>query len=97
MISRERRIQTLAQVFRILGDPSRLRIVMTLGEGERNVTQLSRKLRMSQPTVSRHLSILKMSSLAEARRCGKEIHYSLPHRTRRALKSMIDRGAVLGK
>ena len=97
MISRERRIQTLAQVFRILGDPSRLRIVMTLGEGERNVTQLSRKLRMSQPTVSRHLSILKMSSLAEARRCGKEIHYPLPHQARRTLKSMIDRGSVLAK
>ena len=84
-------------MFRILGDPSRLRIIMTLGEGERNVTQLCEKLRMSQPTVSRHLSILKMSSMAEARRCGKEIHYSLPNRTRRTLKSLIDRGVGLIK
>ncbi len=97
MAGRKQQIQTLAQMFRILGDPSRLQIVMTLGEGERNVTQLCRKLRMSQPTVSRHLSILKMSSMAEARRCGKEIHYSLPNGSRRSLKSLIDRGVALIK
>ena len=97
MAGRKQQIQALAQMFRILGDPSRLQIVITLGEGERNVTQLCRKLRMSQPTVSRHLGILKMSSMAEARRCGKEIHYSLPNGARRTLKYLIDRGMGLIK
>lgn len=87
--------QTLAQLFRVLGDPSRLRILTSLTEGELNVTQLCRALRISQPTVSRHLSILKMTGLAEARRDGKEIFYSLPSGSRRTLKSLLERGGTL--
>jgi DNA-binding transcriptional ArsR family regulator len=86
-----KQVQSLAQIFRIFGDPTRLRILMTLTEGEQNVTQICKKLRISQPTVSRHLSILKMSRIAEARRDGKEIYYSIPTASRRTLKSLIDR------
>lgn len=89
--------QSLAQIFRLLGDPSRLKIVMALGGGEQNVTQLCRQLRMSQPTVSRHLSILKMSRLAESRRSGKEIFYSLPSNNRRTVKSLLERAATLAQ
>ena len=95
MASKNRQIQGLAQIFHILGDPSRLQIVTTLIGGELNVTQLCRKLRMSQPTVSRHLSILKMSSLAEARRDGKEIFYSITSAKRRVVKSLIERGSSI--
>lgn len=97
MAGTNRKTQALAGVFRILGDPSRLRIVSTLTTGEMNVTQICRSLRMSQPTVSRHLSILKMSGLAEARRDGKEMFYSLPASTKRTLKSLIDRAETLSK
>lgn len=95
MASRQSEPQDLAQVFRILGDPSRLRIIMALSDGEKNVTELCNLLDLSQPTVSRHLSILKMSSFAVARRSGKEMHYSLPSETRRALKAIMDRGEAL--
>jgi DNA-binding transcriptional ArsR family regulator len=88
-------VQSTAQLFRILGDPSRLRIIMTLFDGEHNVTQICKKLRMSQPTVSRHLSILKMSALAEGRREGKEIYYSVPSAPKRTLKSLLDRSGNL--
>lgn len=89
--------QTLAQVFRILGDPTRLTILATVQAGERNVTELCKQLRLNQPTVSRHLSILKMSALVEARRSGKEMYYSMPASKRRALKTVLDRAAGLGR
>ena len=91
MAKSPKQAQSLAQTFRILGDPTRLRILMVLGKGEQNVTQICRSLRMSQPTVSRHLSILKMSGIAEARRDGKEIFYSMPTAVRRTIKSLIER------
>ncbi len=97
MSGTNRKVQSLAQMFRILGDPSRLRIISTLTTGELNVTQICRSLRMSQPTVSRHLSILKMSGLAEARRDGKEMFYSLPTATKRSLKSLLERAETLTK
>ncbi len=97
MASKHAHIQTLAQRFRILGDPSRLRIVISLLDAKSlNVSQICRKLRISQPTVSRHLSILKMCRVAEATRMGKEIFYSIPAARKRALKMMIDRAGSLG-
>lgn len=96
MAKASRSMQPTAQVFRVLGDPSRLRIVDTLVESEKNVSQICKLLRMSQPTVSRHLSILKMSRLAIARRDGKEMYYSLPQAKKRRIKGLIDRATGLG-
>ena len=67
----------LAQTFRILGDQTRISIVMELQDGELNVTELCRRLKTSQPTVSRHLGILRMGSVVLNRRDGKEIYYSI--------------------
>jgi ArsR family transcriptional regulator len=97
MAGQERRTQTLAQAFRILGDPTRLAILTILGAGEMNVSELCRKLRLNQPTVSRHLAILKMSALTEARRNGKEMYYSVPTLKRRALKSVLERAESLSR
>jgi ArsR family transcriptional regulator len=70
-------VQELAALFRVLSDPSRLRIFTTLlQEGPCNVSQLCAKVRMRQPTVSHHLSLLRMASLVHNRRQGKEIFYS---------------------
>jgi DNA-binding transcriptional ArsR family regulator len=77
MAKREQRIRELAQVFHLMGNESRLRILVTLQKGEVNVTHLCRGLGISQPTVSRHLAILRMGGLVQARRSGKEIFYSL--------------------
>lgn len=92
-------VDTLAQLFRMLSDPTRLRIVRTLEEGERNVTQLCKELDTPQPTVSRHLSILRMGGIVENRREGKEIHYSIADHKRtpsqRALSGMLDKSAAV--
>ncbi len=83
-------VRNVAQILKLLGDPSRLRIVYALAaEREVNVTALARKLRLSQPTVSRHLSILRMSGLAENRRAGKEIFYAIVPKRKRGLKALL--------
>lgn len=97
MAGQKRRTETLAQAFRILGDPTRLAILTVLGAGEMNVSQLCRKLRLNQPTVSRHLAILRMSAMTTARRHGKEIYYSVPAAKRRALKTVLQRAESLAR
>lgn len=86
----------LAQTFRILGDQTRLRIVMELQGGELNVTELCRRLKTSQPTVSRHLGILRMGDVVLNRRSGKEIYYSINDQHSetfaKSLKSLIRAG-----
>lgn len=77
MAKANRDLQALAQFCHILGDKTRLRIVQTLQKGELNVTAVCKALKLPQPTVSRHLAILRMAGLVENRRAGKEIHYSL--------------------
>lgn len=77
MSKQENNIAVLAQMFRILGDQTRLRILMELQDGQRNVTELCKKLKAPQPTVSHHLSILRMGQLVNSRRSGKEIFYSV--------------------
>jgi DNA-binding transcriptional ArsR family regulator len=70
-------IQALAQLCHILGDKTRLRILKLLQDDELNVTTLCNHLKLPQPTVSRHLAILRMAGLVDNRRAGKEIFYSL--------------------
>jgi len=94
MARQNRDLQALAQFCHILGDKTRLRIVRTLQEGERNVTALCKTLKLPQPTVSRHLAILRMAGLVDNRREGKEIHYSLSEYrssgAANALKTMLN-------
>jgi len=77
MTKQEVCLRSMAQLFRILGDPSRLRILFALQEGESNVTRLCKRLKLRQPTVSHHLGILRMGGVVNNRRNGKEIIYGL--------------------
>ena len=89
----QRHIEELAKIFRVLGDPTRLRIWTALAEGEQNVTQLCNLLKAPQPTVSHHLGILRMNGLVVNRRHGKEIYYSRGEMeagsTGKALQSLV--------
>lgn len=77
MARQKKDIQVLAELCHILGDKTRLRILQSLQVGESNVTCLCKGLKLPQPTVSRHLAILRMAGFVDNRRQGKEIHYSL--------------------
>ena len=85
---------TLARMFRVLGDPTRLTILMHLSDGELNVSTLCRTLKVAQPSVSHHLGILRLGGMVNTRRSGKEVFYSLRNisgdPTGRALKALLN-------
>ena len=67
--------QAIADVFRQLGDPTRLRIFWLLCHCEECVVNISAMMDMSSPAVSHHLRPLKNSGLIVSRREGKEVYY----------------------
>ena len=74
----EQAVRDLAQVFKLLSDETRLRILLYLAQsGELHVTDLCGKLEQSQPAVSHHLALLRVSGLIESRREGKHNFYSV--------------------
>jgi len=70
--------EVLAKILRALADPTRLRILSLLRQGEICVCHLYEALRLPQPTVSRHLAYLRRHGLVRTRRAGVWIYYSLP-------------------
>lgn len=74
----ERAVRELSQVFKLLSDETRLRILFHLAQnGELHVTDLCARLSQSQPAVSHHLALLRVSGLIESRREGKHNYYSV--------------------
>lgn len=67
--------QTIADVFKQLGDPTRVRIFWLLCHCEECVVNISALMNMSSPAVSHHLRPLKDSGLVVSRRDGKEVYY----------------------
>ena len=68
---------TAARFFRVLGDPTRLKILEMLGDGERTVGELVSALGQTQPRVSTHLACLRHCCFVTTERRGKEIVYRL--------------------
>ena len=67
----------LADLFKVFGDSSRIRILYKLLEDEYCVQDLANSLDMTQSAVSHQLKVLKMNKLVKNRRDGKQIYYSL--------------------
>ena len=67
--------QAVADVFKLLGDTTRIRIYWLLCHREECVINISALLDMSSPAVSHHLRPLKNSGLIVCRRIGKEVYY----------------------
>ena len=67
--------QAIADVFRQLGDPTRVRIFWLLCHCEECVVNISAMMDMSSPALSHHLRPLKNSGLIVSRREGKEVYY----------------------
>lgn len=71
-------VRDLAQVFKLMSDETRLRILLYLAQNrELHVTDLCNRLGQSQPAVSHHLALLRVSQLIESRREGKHNFYSV--------------------
>lgn len=67
----------LADIFRLLGDPSRLRIILACCDGPLCVGDIAERLDLAPSLVSHHLRLLRAARLVRGRRRGKEVHYRL--------------------
>jgi DNA-binding transcriptional ArsR family regulator len=67
----------MARFFRVLGDPTRVRVIQALERGERSVGELVVELGQRQPRVSAHLACLRHCGFVEYRRQGREVIYRL--------------------
>lgn len=68
---------TVAEIFKKVGDGSRLRIFWMLCHCEECVSNIAAAMDMTDPAVSHHLRVLKDSGLIVSRRSGKEIYYKI--------------------
>jgi len=84
-------------LLRLLGDPSRVRLISLLGKEELTVAELTRVTRLSQPRVSTHLGKLKDAGLVVDRRAGKSSFYkasgSAPADVRELCRIVLDRAS----
>jgi ArsR family transcriptional regulator len=78
---KQRIFVSLAEIAQAIGEPQRLEILEHLAQGERSVEELSSRLGLSIANTSRHLQILRRARLAEPRRDGKRMRYSLVDET----------------
>jgi DNA-binding transcriptional ArsR family regulator len=73
----ERTILSLADLFAALGDPSRIKMIAVLLDGEINVSALSESVGISRSAVSHQLRTLRQLRIVRARKEGREVYYSL--------------------
>jgi ArsR family transcriptional regulator len=82
-----------AHVCQALADPKRILILYALADKPQYVSELADRLDIPQPTVSRHLKVLRERSLVESERDGAAVYYSLTDR--RAIEALDLLRAVL--
>ena len=81
-------LSDLADLFKLFGDSTRMRILWALSESEMCVCDLSALLEMKQPAISHQLKNLKQSRIIKSRRDGKVIYYALDDAHIRTLLNM---------
>ena len=69
--------QALAETFRVLGDPTRIRLIAAMALAERCVSDLARLVGMSESAVSHQLRMLRAARLVRTRRAGRQVFYTL--------------------
>ena len=73
----EDELYDLAEIFKVFGDSTRIKILYVLFESEMCVCDIAQLLNMNQSAISHQLKILKQSRLVKSRREGKAVFYSL--------------------
>jgi len=66
-----------AEVFRVMSAPMRLKIISSLCNGEKNVSELLREIETTQPNMSQHLNTLYQAGVLGKRREGVQIYYRI--------------------
>lgn len=73
----ENMLYDLADLFKLFGDSTRIKILYTLYEKELSVSEIAEELKMTVSAVSHQLRVLKQGKLVKSKRDGKQIYYSL--------------------
>ena len=85
----EDELYDLAEIFKVFGDSTRIKILYVLFESEMCVCDIAQLLNMNQSAISHQLRILKQNKLVKSRREGKSIFYSLADEH---VRTIIDQG-----
>ena len=86
---KEEHLYDLAELFKIFGDSTRIRILYVLFEAEVCVCDIAEVLQMTQSAISHQLRLLKQAKLVKSRREGKTVYYSLADDH---VRTIIDQG-----
>ncbi|MDO8749359.1 MAG: metalloregulator ArsR/SmtB family transcription factor [Candidatus Omnitrophota bacterium] len=101
----EKMFQMHAEVCKSMANPTRLKIINLLGEGEKSVEELRKRLKLPKANLSQHLSILRQRRIVVTRRKGLNIYYKCANQKmlkaceilREVLMEQLAEGARLGK
>lgn len=85
----EEQLYDLAELFKVFGDSTRIKILYVLFEAEMCVCDIAQILNMTQSAISHQLRVLKQSRLVKFRRSGKTVFYSLADSH---VRTIIDQG-----
>ena len=85
----EEKLYDLAELFKIFGDTTRVRILYALLEAEMCVCDIAELLEMTQSAISHQLRLLKQAKLVRCRREGKTVFYTLADDH---VRTMLDQG-----
>lgn len=99
-ISPDKTLHVLADTFKLLGEPTRLKILLALSMEELCVNDIAAFLGMTRSAVSHQLRLLKSSRLVKFRRAGKRVYYSLDdqhvkHLLKDGLEHINDKSDIL--
>lgn len=70
-------VELIAQRFRVIGEPMRIKLLDRLREGEASVQELTEALGASQQNVSKHLGLLHQAAIVARRRDRNHVYYSI--------------------
>ena len=73
----DKELINLSELFKILGDLTRIKIIWTLDNNEMCVCDIANVLNMTKSSISHQLSILKNAGIVRYRKSGKEVYYTL--------------------
>jgi len=91
LIPEEETLYNLAELFKVFGDSTRIKILCVLFETEMCVCDIAALLNMTQSAISHQLRVLKNARLVKYRREGKVVYYSLDDQH---VKQIFDQGLI---
>lgn len=91
MLPSDPAIAKLADLFHLLGDPTRLSIVLSCLEQKAAVSEIAERMKVSSSLVSHHLRLLRAARIVKAERVGKQVFYcAADHHISSVLSDMLE-------